>query len=416
MLSDPIGPHLRTRLMRLLGAWARREQHLFPTIQRPTLPEDVPIEWVADFIALVEANVRAGDPWQPLDWQFELGMPFGELLNAVVLTNAGRKETIRSLLRNIVAPDVARAVVAQALWPCTPSSADEREVTCCLSESGSRDKNALAHKLTRAGAALAIADLVVECAERELAAKTLRSLFYAPVPDSGFRAWDTSTWTGYGVNESVKTVSIPGGSLEVKWARYLDVDPCPVKAFEWNAQLRSDGVQADAGAAGMIYTFPRHGRTSHRMLRELIRASDAVADTDVLQVSAFINQHPDAAALVKASDLCFVWVWERRADAPKGTGTRCLLEAIAVLRSQFASLKTLVVCVAPGQFYPCGPIGEPAQIAFHRLEAVDKVASLVDGVAALTGMNVRGIVNRHEGSIDSATLAMMALADPQLVR
>lgn len=416
MRSDPVGPHMRARLERLLGTWARRENYLFPTTLEPARPSELPIEWIADFVALVEANVRTGDPWQPQDWQFELGMSFGDLMKAVVLTRPGAKETISSLLRKIVAPAVARAVVTQALWPCQPSFDDEQEVACCLRESGARDKEALARNLGSAGA---VADLVVECAERELEARSIRSFFYVPVPNSGFRAWSADMWTGYGINEKARKVPSPDGSVEVKWARYEELVDSPVKAFEWSAQLLADGAsdgRADAGASGMVYAFPRHGRAHRPNLRDLLVASDAVADTDVLQVSAFINQYPDAESVVRTSDLCFVWLWERRNDAPKGTGTRCLLEAVTVLRSQFASLKTLVVCVAPGQFYTCGPFGEPAQIAFERLEAVDKLASLVDGLTPLTGMHVRGIVNRHEGSVESAALALMALADPQLVR
>ena len=64
---------------------------------------------------------------------------------------------------------------------------------------------------------------------------------------------------------------------------------------------------------------------------DLMAAAD-LADVDLLQVTAFFEQHHDAEALIDAGDLAFVWLWERSSGARAGVGQACLRAALTDLR------------------------------------------------------------------------------------
>jgi hypothetical protein len=74
-----------------------------------------------------------------------------------------------------------------------------------------------------------------------------------------------------------------------------------VRACEWAAELRADSSQAlpNAAAYGMAYVFDRDETgTPYGGMDDLVAAADSVADTEVLQVGAFFDQHEDAEELL----------------------------------------------------------------------------------------------------------------------
>jgi hypothetical protein len=70
----------------------------------------------------------------------------------------------------------------------------------------------------------------------------------------------------------------------------------------------------------MAYCFERTEGMPVAGKWDLMTAADYLADVDLLQVSAFFEQHHGAEALIDAGDLAFVWLWERSSGARAGAG------------------------------------------------------------------------------------------------
>jgi hypothetical protein len=68
----------------------------------------------------------------------------------------------------------------------------------------------------------------------------------------------------------------------------------------------------------MVYVLPREGGYADCTASDLRWASDAVADADVAQMMAFLQQTPDVPDLLNRGDLCFIWLWERREGTERG--------------------------------------------------------------------------------------------------
>jgi hypothetical protein len=99
----------------------------------------------------------------------------------------------------------------------------------------------------------------------------------------------------------------------------------------------------------MVYVLPREGGYADCTASDLRWASDAVADADVAQMMAFLQQTPDVPDLLNRGDLCFIWLWERREGTERGIGAQCLDSALTELKKRFRSLKTVVVSLQPWQ-------------------------------------------------------------------
>jgi hypothetical protein len=137
-------------------------------------------------------------------------------------------------------------------------------------------------------------------------------------------------------------------------------------------------------------------------------AADALADVDLLQVNAFLQQHDDAQALIEAGDLAFVWLWERRSGARAGAGQACLRAALTDLRRRFRHIRTIVIDLKPYQFVVSDAAGMPTILHVEKLEALDRLQSFVDGLHLddIVKGHCRYIVNRDG---DDPTAAMRAL-------
>lgn len=408
MGADVMGSILMGVIDRLASQWARTEYPLVSMTDTAVINDEKVVEWITDFVSLVEFTLRSGQQARSLDWSFDLEMPFGSFFGETLLFADGRNVSVRDYFREIAAPQLANGIASEVVSLFSRDEGqDAIDVQRVIAERGLQDANALQLLLLGPDVLEAIKNIVIKVTERELGACSLRSLYSKAVRSNGFREWSADMWTGEGVGQASRLVMTPFGQTHVQWARYDETDGGLVKAYEWMAHLSADAKAKvpDAGAMGMVYTLPKGQKRRRVRLQDLLEAADFVADVDVLQASAFITQYPDAKDLMMDSDLCFVWTWERREGSTAGAGTACLLAALDALGKRFASLKTVVVSVSPSQLHRCGAFGEPVQIEFERIEAMDKLQLLVEGLGSKTDLAFRSIVNRHEGSAASPFLA-----------
>ena len=130
-----------------------------------------------------------------------------------------------------------------------------------------------------------------------------------------------------------------------------------------------------------------------------------------MQVSAFFEQHHDAEALIDAGDLAFVWLWERSSGARAGAGQACLRAALTDLRRRLRHIRTVVIDLKPYQYVVSDSAGMPTTLHIEKLEAVDRLQSLVDGLHLddMVKGQCRYIVNR-DGDDPKAAMRVLGLA------
>lgn len=215
--------------------------------------------------------------------------------------------------------------------------------------------------------------------------RTALSFFMTQAMENGYQSWGSNAsalWTGKLLKQH--DVQVADGLVEIKVSSYVDsIDGDSVCAYEWNAELRktAGSTDPDAIAYGMVYKFRRANGWPLGSLTDLAWAADAIADADVSQVAAFIDQHPDAAAAVEEGDICFVWLWERKNGSQKGIGAQCMLAAIKDMKKRFPAIKTIVISVNPSQFVRWNEPCDPPQVQLEKHEAIDKVACAIESLS-----------------------------------
>ena len=130
-----------------------------------------------------------------------------------------------------------------------------------------------------------------------------------------------------------------------------------------------------------------------------------------MQVNAFLEQHPDAEALIDAGDLAFVWLWERRRGAHPGAGLACLQAALTDLCRRLRRIRTVVIDLKPYQYVVSDGAGTPATMHIEKLEAMDRLQGYIDGLHLddMVKGYCRYIVNR-DGEDPRAAMRAVGLA------
>lgn len=217
-------------------------------------------------------------------------------------------------------------------------------------------------------------------------------------------------FTGYGRPLDTHAFETPHGLVTVAVSRYTNDTGARTKPYEWLATLQKDprrpNSPIDAYACGMVYVGPK--RIGARSASDLMTSADAVADVDVLQVRAFLEQS-DAESIWEQSDLCFIWLWERAEHAGKGAGAACLKAAVSDIKKRFGTVRTVIFDCQPMQFkLDTWSATDPAEIVEDRLEATtclqDYTALL--GLGDAVGGELKFIANIHHGDQFAALAAL----------
>lgn len=226
---------------------------------------------------------------------------------------------------------------------------------------------------------LVVATLLAS-ARAEFASRPLLS-FFIRMPIAGkFSMWGPNASSGQGSKLPNKVIECDGYFVTVKVSRYEEIE-CNVTAYEWEATLTMAGAsEPDAAACGMVYVFQREAGELVGGLDDLVIVSDSMADADVIQVKSFITQNDDAADVIENSDLCFVWIWERRGGETKGLGAKCLIPALNDLRRRFKKVRTVVFDARPRQFSNWTSRVDPPMVALEKQTAVENLVSYIQSL------------------------------------
>lgn len=293
-------------------------------------------------------------------------------------------------------------VVQDALNKAFPfSEAEGHAQAALLAESSSCSLEDLTNRIFNGNTHFAIAELFMDEVESLWGARPLRSFFYRERDSHGF--FDGRPAVRMGLSEALPTATYhtPMGQVTVQVCVDAATEGFDVRPYEWHADLRevAGSLVPDAVASGTAYCFARnkHGRPYAGVVG-LVESADTMADVDVLEAVAFINQHHDSEDLVCDGDLSFVRICERREGAHKGVGRICLQTALSDLWSRFKEMTTVIVDVKPSQFASFVDQIDPPEIVIKKQLAIDAVLSWLEDcrLDQRLACNVRPIFNNFD--------------------
>jgi hypothetical protein len=165
------------------------------------------------------------------------------------------------------------------------SVGDDREESALLAESPYDTLQALRKSLNKRKNAQLLAEQFQDDLTAAWSKRPLLSFFIRQPKDDGYLTWWPEAKTRFGRPLPKKVVSTPAGIVTCEVKRYEEDDDAPVRAYEWNAELRVDesAQVPHAVAYGMAYIFERDETgMPYGGVDDLVAAADSVADTDVL--------------------------------------------------------------------------------------------------------------------------------------
>ena len=411
-----IGPVLTSRIRETYREWLKVDRFGHTTLGFDP-NEPIPITSIRDFIKHMVA--RSAMPPPPVEGlppvklqSFDnMGITFFEFLSAPLIKNDALKIHVEEVAFKLVCLSVVEKLLRDVLSFRVSGTEDKKIKADLLEESGVKDTKTLFHFLSSPVQRRAVANIMYTELTEYLGKRTLRSFFVKEVNEQGYLSWWPGARTGAGRGLSTHSIPTELGTVSVDVSRYESGDVDPVNGYEWCAELRQKpgSETPDAIAYGMVYTFkcedgfPLAGKSA------LLDTADLVADTDVLQVNAFFEQHADAHQVIGTSDLCFVWLWERQASSPKGAGKDCLRAAIVDLKKRFRRIRTIIIDIKPSQFISWDGTADPTSIQIEKQHASESLLEYIENLDLGSQVNgeCRYIVNR-QGSDPNGALAVLS--------
>jgi hypothetical protein len=332
-----------------------------------------------------------------------LDMCFAAFLNATVTIEGSRSCKIASFLydwcKSIALPLIRRAARKFDFGPSNEAAFHE---TC------SKSWESWVTAMSRPEALSSVSKALFEDLEAAYTDRTLLS-FFVKLPVQGeYRMWGPRAGSGEGRKLPKRIIKAAGYSVTVTVSKYEEVE-CSVTAYEWLATLTEQGeAETAAAACGMVYVFDRQNGAPTGGLQDLVYVSDSMTDNDVLQVTSFIDQHRDAARVIHDSDLCFVWIWEKRGGARKGVGADCLTAGLADIRRRFKKVQTVLFDARPAQFVDWTAM-DPPMVAVEKQNAIESLVSYIQGLKL--SFDVRPIFNRSANPVVDALVAVGRASD-----
>lgn len=366
-----LAPELQEYLDRTFRERVERDELLASWTTRMGQDFDPPgVRSIREFIGTVARLGVSTDPSAPkppviTDFQQTLA----SLLRAPMRLPAGEHVATGVLLIAFVLGPMVLDMLRRFSVPAIDTTDRERE----LLELASKTRNGLEPDPLASTQGALIVDHLLGVFLTEIGARTLRSFFVNESEPGKLLRWWPGASTDIGEPLKRHEVATPFGPAEVEVQRY-DTEGLAINAYEWRAVIPDATSDLPlAVACGMSYVFQRDrsGR-AYAGKAGLVDASDMVSDTDVSQVRAFLEQHADALAMMRQSDLCFVWIWERQSQSPKGAGAAVLSAALRDLKKRFPRMYTAVLSVEPYQFRSSAG-NLPPTILNEQLEAHDRL-------------------------------------------
>lgn len=332
----------------------------------------------------------------------DLHKTMDDVLAMSVRTAGGDLHSVRSIMFQEFCVNVIGSLAAAVAHDCT----DDEVRDALFKECQVTDWHAWRRHVEQEAVAQPIALALFENLVEKVKDRTLFSFFVREPDEQGFLSWGPFAETGIGTALDTHTVDMAGTAVDVAVRRYEEHPDAPVTGYEWTAKVAGESpLLPDAVACGMVYVFEREDGEPVGDASDLLQVADSLADTDVLQVSAFLHQHQDAEVVIARSDLCFVWIWERRATAKPGVGALCLQAAVADLQTRFKRVKTVIMDTRPSQFVAWDGPKDPPMIEVAKQGAIERLVSYVQSLA-LSNVEIRHIFNHHEDNPHAALCAL----------
>lgn len=398
MIEPPLSGEQHDRLIAIYAAWLDQDDLGQRYLGTEGDPRDIGATSVRHFLA--ELLRSSSGPNADIHRPAALEHPDStllQLLGSPLVTSAGARGLVEAVARHALCLQAIPRLLIEAAG------------------SGNLAEDGLPPGVTDPAARAALADTLLAVLKSRLGQRTIRSFFTVDVASNGYRLWDPHCRAQQAEGRPLvrHVIGTEAGDVSIDLMRYPDDAETSVRAYEWCAELREGArsVVPDAVAYGMAYDFERTDGMPDGGTWDLMTAADALADVDLLQVNAFLQQHHDAQALIEAGDLAFVWLWERRSGARAGAGQACLRAALTDLRRRFRHIRTIVIDLKPYQFVVSDAAGMPTSLHVEKLEALDRLQSFVDGLHLedIVKGHGRYIVNR-DGDDPTAAVRALGLA------
>ena len=337
-----------------------------------------------------------------------LHQTFGEFVADSVRNKTGDLVSVRSIVYEVFCTSLIIDLASEVMRTCR----DDRVQTALFEEFGVNHWSDWMAAVNQEGVSHQLASALLDNLLARLKDRTLYSFFVREAAGNGFINWDASVKSDAGRRLKPHQIEDKGRTVVVKVNRYpaLDGDD-PIAAYEWNAELNGLETSApDAIACGMVYVFERDKGSPIGDRSDLLQIADSVADTDVLQVNSFFRQHEDADSIIEDSDLCFVWLWERRAGAEPGLGARCLKAAIMDLQHRFKMVHTAIIDTRPAQFVSWSMPKDPPMVQVAKQTAIEQLTAYLESIT-IPNVEVRHIFNHMA---DDPLAALVAIGSDDI--
>lgn len=381
-----------------------RDYFLPTDIALPDAPQYRGLPSVRDFVGFVAVLGRGEPPTPPIVTpSLELSQTLSELLHAQISLPSGQIVPLNAVaLADLCAPMIPRLFAEIENRPA-PDQVGTEAFRAAVAASGAGEPGALLRALDTS-LKPELCRHLLDLLRTRVGHRTLRSFFiHDPVPGRLQRWWPGAT-TVYGRALATHHVPTDFGLVDVNVRRY-DNDANEVRVYEWQGSIadQGGGDVPLAVCCGVAYVMPREtDGLGFLDSSDLVWAADCVADVDVAQVRAFLEQHgDDAETVIARSDLCFVWIWERQVNAAKGSGLSCLRATLADLKKRFPRMSTAVISTHPYQFRPPERMPMPAALQTEHFDAIDALSEFALHPSRNLVMDIRLCVPREDADPDS---------------
>jgi hypothetical protein len=411
-----IEPTLRDRLTAVYATWLDQDDFGQRYVEVLSPQQDTGVTSVRHF--LEELLRLSSGPNAHIERPAALEHPdstFMQLLGSPLVTQAGPRGLVESVAHHALCLRAIPTLLFEAFGYQDRIENGVQTRAELPMESMGVDRHVFAQGINDPADRAALADTLMAVLKSKLGQRTIRSFFTVDVASNGYRLWEPQKRApkDSGTALARHIIRTSAGGVSIDLMRYSDDEETHVRAYEWCAELREVAASElpDAVAYGMAYCFERTEGMPVGGKWDLMTAADYLADVDLLQVSAFFEQHHDAEALIDAGDLAFVWLWERSSGARAGAGQACLRAALTDLRRRLRHVRTVVIDLKPYQYVVADSAGMPTTLHIEKLEAVDRLQSFVDGLHLddMVKGHCRYIVNR-DGDDPNAAMRVLGLA------
>ena len=290
-----IEPTLRDRLVAVYETWLDQDDLGQRYAEVCTLQQDVGPTSVRQF--LEELLRLSSGPNAQIERPAALehaDSTLMQLLGSALVTPAGVRGLVESVAHHALCLQAIPRLLFEASRNREPRELDVPTRAEMVRQSKTVNRDGFARGINDPSERAALADVLMKVLKAGVGQRTIRSFFTVNPASNGYRLWDPQMRApkDSGTALARHVIQTSAGGVSIDLMRYSDDEETHVRAYEWCAELREGAASElpDAVAYGMAYCFERTEGMPVAGKWELMTAADYLADVDLLQVSAFLEQ------------------------------------------------------------------------------------------------------------------------------